>query len=223
MKTDAEEWKRSDQEAASTLLKKQGDDFEEQKRGIDIEHKSRAETFETWRAEAQLKVTDLETLYREKLRLEKPAAYWKELEAKYVRQGKWGVFSTALLAGAIAGCVGYLVYKPPEILKSDQFTLGGFKGAILIASAISALLYLTNLLVKIATSSFHLARDARERYQLTHVYLALKQEGAMDDKEREIILSALFSRSDTGLLKGDSGPTFPPTPLGSILEHFGKK
>jgi hypothetical protein len=54
------------------------------------------------------------------------------------------------------------------------------------------------------------------------VYLALIKEGAIEPKDREIILSALFSRSDTGLLKGDSAPTLP-MPLGSILENLKGK
>ena len=38
---------------------------------------------------------------------------------------------------------------------------------------------------------------------------ALLKDGAVSDKERELVLSALFSRSDTGLLKGDSSPEMP--------------
>ncbi len=59
-------------------------------------------------------------------------------------------------------------------------------------------------------SSFHLQRDAEEREQLTHVYLALTHEkDELDVEARNIILQALFSRADTGLLGGDSGPTMP--------------
>jgi len=51
-------------------------------------------------------------------------------------------------------------------------TPNSFKAALLAAAAVSGMLYLINLGVKVSTSSFHLARDARERFQLTHVYLA---------------------------------------------------
>ena len=63
--------------------------------------------------------------------------------------------------------------------------------------------------MKLATSSYHLARGARERYQLTYIFLALIKENAMEQKDREIVLTALFSRSDTGLLKHDASPSFP--------------
>ena len=52
-----------------------------------------------------------------------------------------------------------------------------------------------------------MARDAKERNKLTYFYLALIEKNAVTEKERAIILNSLFSRSDTGLLKGESGPS----------------
>jgi hypothetical protein len=59
-------------------------------------------------------------------------------------------------------------------------------------------------------SSLHLSRDAKEREQLTYFYLALIQENAVTDAERELVLRSLFSRSNTGLVKGDDAPEIPP-------------
>jgi len=39
--------------------------------------------------------------------------------------------------------------------------------------------------------------------------LSLANETNVDDESRKIVLQALFSRSDTGLLANDSGPTMP--------------
>ena len=39
--------------------------------------------------------------------------------------------------------------------------------------------------------------------------------------DREIILQSLFSRADTGLLKGDSSPTMPDGLLGQIVKNIG--
>jgi hypothetical protein len=72
------------------------------------------------------------------------------------------------------------------------------------------------LLAKLTFSSFHLSRDAEEREQLTHFYLALKKDTAIEPEERQLILQSLFSRADTGLLKDDSSPTMPT----SIIEKF---
>jgi len=183
---------------------------------------SQTEAFGRAMSEFKARSEELETLYRTKLRLDEPAAYWKSLEKAYITQGRWWIGGTAGAILVLAGWVSYLLYRPPAIITSDKFTLGGFKAAIFIAAVISGFLYLTNLGARVATSSYHLARDARERLNLTHVFLALIKDNAIESKEREIIFSALFSRSDTGLLKHDSGPTIP-TPLGSILEHVKPK
>ena len=66
-------------------------------------------------------------------------------------------------------------------------------------------------------SSYHLARDAKEREQLTYFYLSLINEKAVTDSERELVITSLFSRSDTGLLKGDSSPEIPTINLGDII------
>jgi hypothetical protein len=107
-------------------------------------------------------------------------------------------------------------------LTSNTFTLGGLRGTILVAAGVSAFLYLMNLFVKLATSSYHLARDARERYQLTYVFLALEKDGSVTPKDREVILTALFSRADTGLLKNDSSPSMP-TPWSAIIQGIKEK
>lgn len=58
-------------------------------------------------------------------------------------------------------------------------------------------------------SATHLQRDAEERAQLTYFYLALIKDGAIDEKSRDIVIQSLFSRTETGLLGGDSSPTMP--------------
>lgn len=59
-------------------------------------------------------------------------------------------------------------------------------------------------------SSFHLQNDAKEREQLTYVYLALTNDSnAVTEESRNIVLQALFSRADYGLLGRDSSPVMP--------------
>lgn len=80
------------------------------------------------------------------------------------------------------------------------------------------MIFLINLFAKYATSAFHLARDARERYQLTHVYLALRNDKAVEDEDRHIILAALFSRADTGLLRHEGSPALPTAAIAEIFK-----
>ena len=190
IKADADLWKASTQKQAADLVTKNGENF-----------KGQLDAFNASVAGWEKKIRDLETTYTEKIRLEKPAKYWADLEDRYIKQGRWWIGGSVSIVLALAIWVGVIVYPPPGMLTLEQFTFGGLKGAVLIGVSISAFLYLMSLFVKVATSSYHLARDARERHQLTHVFLALISEKAIEAKDREDVLSALFSRSDTGLLK----------------------
>jgi hypothetical protein len=210
-----EQWKAATQTQLAALLTEHKELFER-------EHQEQTSKFQQEQADQSKRMKELEALYLEKLRLNEPAKYWGELQVEYQRQGLWWIGAAIAIAMLGIGWLTHFVYKPPEIWNSASFTLSGVKGALLIGAAISAILYILNLVIKIATSSYHLSRDARERQQLTHVFLALIKDNAIEPKDREIVLSALFSRSDTGLLKGDAAPAFPPLPLGSILDG-GKK
>lgn len=85
------------------------------------------------------------------------------------------------------------------------------------------MIYLLRIFIKLALSAFHLSRDANERLQLTHQYLALREVGVLEEKHREIIIQSLFSRAETGLLKGDSSPSFPSGLLNQIARSFNGK
>ena len=169
------------------------------------------------------RVTDLEELYQEKLRLEGPAQYWEKLKKEHEEKGslwrRWAVASGTLLIATI----GIFLYSPPGWFLESAKTLSpaSIRGSILMVVVISVFIYFIRLFIKLATSRYHLVHDSEERLQLTHLYLALIQAEAMKPEEREIVLQSLFSRAESGLLKGDGSPAFPG-PFGSILEWFKK-
>jgi len=74
---------------------------------------------------------------------------------------------------------------------------------------IAAFAYLVRVCGRIAFSCFHLMRDAEEKRQLTYLYLSLSKKDRIDESSRDIVLQALFSRSESGLLGMDSSPTLP--------------
>jgi hypothetical protein len=174
-------------------------------------------TFGQTDAAAKTAMGAIEKAYDAQMKLKEPARYWADLEALYNRRGiRW------MRAAAGTGLLFILVmlavlYFPPLLFNETTATLRGFKGAVTLAAGISMFIYIINVFVKLSTSSYHLARDARERYQLTHVFLALIKDHAIDPSDRQLILSSLFSRADTGLLKGDAGPTIP-TPGGTLVD-----
>lgn len=151
-------------------------------------------------------ITNLEKTYDEKLKLESPAKYWKELGEEYNKKGnKWLLIS--IVASLVVIVLLLVTIKiMPNLFSENVHWLDAFKNSAIITIIASVSIYTLRILVKLAMSSFHLARDAKEREQLSYFYLALNEKKAVTDNERAIILNSLFSRSDTGLLKGDSSP-----------------
>ncbi|SHJ12711.1 DUF6161 domain-containing protein [Clostridium magnum] len=171
------------------------------------------------------KLNDLENLYKEKLALAAPADYWKKLSTSYK---KWGGIWTGASIGLsciMVGLLMYILYNLPKVLTetNNKITYDNIRGTIIFALIVSIGVYAINLFVKLALSAYHLSRDAKEREQLTYVYLSLINEKAIETSERSIVLQSIFSRADTGLLKGDSSPTLPDGILSQVLKNIGGK
>ncbi len=160
-------------------------------------------------AESLKKLNDLEKLYKEKLKLQAPAEYWEKLEKAYLKKGIIWVALSVIIAGLTLLVSILLLRELPNLFTENPQWIEVFKNSAIFTVALSICIYILRLFVKLATSSFHLSRDAKERNNLSYFYLALKQDGSVSDKERIIVLNSLFSRADTGLLKGDSSPTMP--------------
>ena len=165
---------------------------------------------------------NLEKLYEEKLTLKAPAQYWKQMEEEYEKEAKKWLNFSLITAAVVFICLMIVLANLSKLITEDSSWTEIFKNSAIATVSISVGVYILRLFVKLATSSYHLSRDAKERNKLSYFYLALKENGAVTDKERAIILNALFSRADTGLLKGDSSPTMP-TNVTDIIEKLGQK
>lgn len=157
------------------------------------------------------RIKELESLYSEKLMLEKPADYWNtraselKLEAK-----KWLKWLVGSIGMGVAILLTVLILISTDTLKELFSSVGiAIKWSIVFITLISFLAFAIKTFTKLTFSAYHLARDAEERKQLVFVYLALKQENAVESNERVLILQSIFSRADSGLLKEDSSPTMP--------------
>lgn len=164
-------------------------------------------------------VDELEKTYEEKLRLDKPAVYWNKAARKYgIQGGLWG------LAVVVLVVVGLVYFKEFFVTwlqgREIGVELDTIQGVILFGSIAAVYAFLMRVLSRLTFSSFHLMRDAEEREQLTYLYLSLSHETEVDKASREIILQALFSRTETGLLAQEHGPTMPGT--GEALKAFAK-
>lgn len=172
--------------------------------------------FDDFYAESAKKILDKENLYREKLKLEEPAKYWKNRAEELKKEGnKWSKYLfIAVSMGATS--LFFLLWLIPDgmFLKLFKGEASAIKWTIVYITFISFIAYSIKILAKLTFSTYHLSRDSEEREQLSYFYLALKKDSEISDEERQLILQSLFSRSDTGLLKEDSSPTMPS----SIIE-----
>lgn len=191
---------------------------EEKNKTFEDWFKNTGEEFDNFYTTAQDSVRINEELYREKLRLEAPADYWKKRAIQLKTEGdkylNWLIkisVTAAILLFVLLMSLGTEYF---EVAFNDK--IKGIKWSIILVTIVSLLAFSIKILSKLTFSSYHLSRDAEEREQLTHFYLALKKDTAIEPEERQLILQSLFSRADTGLLKDDSSPTMPT----SIIEKF---
>ena len=168
---------------------------------------------------ASEKLTTLEKQYQENLKLKVPAQYWREMESEYIKKGRfWLIISGIISIITIALLIGILLLAPDVFSKENNW-FETIKNSAIVTVMTSICIYILRTTIKMAMSSFHLSRDAKEREKLSVFYLSLIEDDAVTDKERAIILNALFSRSDTGLLKCDSSPTMTNN-VSDLVEVF---
>jgi len=188
------------------------DDFKKEKEKSYKEWFQNTSTeFASFREASNSKVTELENLYKEKLKLEAPAKYWNDRATLLRREGKnWLMWLITSIAVAVFVLLLVLLLTENGTLdKIFQNTGTAIKWSVILITLISFLAFAIRIFSKLTFSAFHLVRDAEEREQLTYVYLALQKEKGIDETERHLIMQSLFSRADSGLLKDDSGPTMP--------------
>ena len=162
---------------------------------------------------ADERIAALEVAYSKKLQLEGPAVYWQELAQSYLHRGWLLLFITFLLGITMITILSNILLDIDAIplFNQTELSLKTIRGSLILIVMTSIAGYLIHLFTKLSISSFHLSRDYRERFQLTNVFLALLRDGDVkcDDQVKQIVMQALFSRSDTGLLKGEHSFKMP--------------
>lgn len=229
LRNDFEKYIEKSETQLNSFLKNSENTYKEYIRIIDQLQKDKEEKFDNWFNQflqknettamfSEKSLTNLTETYEELLRLKAPAEYWNTRAADLKKQGwkslKWLI---VLVSIGVVLLFTLLIILPGDLLeKIFQDTGTAIKWSIIFVTFISFLAYGIRLLAKVSFSAFHLARDAEEREQLTYLYLSLKNDGNVEDSDRQLVLQSLFSRADTGLLKDDSAPTMPG--VGGLLE-----
>lgn len=168
--------------------------------------------------EAQNHINKLTETYQEHLRLDGPVEHWDKRKKHYNFWGKIWLGISSILILAFAASLYLILVSPPELFEIHLFAGDpvGIKWTLLFITFLSLGAFLIRNFTKMAFSAFHLARDAEERAQLTHVYLALSKDTEVEKEEKKIAFQSIFGRAETGLIGGDSSPTLP----GQLFERI---
>lgn len=215
------------------LVESQKERFDLLNESIGEEKGKRTTDFDAWYEKAKNSVgklfddtnkqaEDLVKSFKEQTRLKEPAKYWADRGKELNKEGWLAIKWLAGMVGFACVTLYALLWLTPEgmLLSFIRGEASAIKWSIIYVTFISFLAVGIRSLNKVAFSSFHLARDAQERHQLTHVYLALiaDKDVDMSEDDRQLILQSLFSRSETGLLRQDSSPSMPS----NVVEKFIK-
>jgi hypothetical protein len=172
-------------------------------------------------SEFKTKAENVTKTYVEDMRLKGPAKYWADRANDCKVQGDYWANTLGVTICVALSVFIWLMYSWLHAF-STKINLNTLEGAVIFATILSVFAFAIKTLSKLTFSAYHLQRDAEEREQLTHLYLALSNENKVDAESRNIVLQALFSRSDSGLLAGDHSPTMPISSLQDVIKAAGR-
>lgn len=104
-----------------------------------------------------------------------------------------------------------------ENSKSFDFDYSQLAWYIWMIFASSSVFWIIRITVKIALSNLHLSEDAYERVVMIQTYLSFVNEGQIEEKDKNLILSSLFRSSNIGIIKDESSVT-----VADIITAFKK-
>ena len=167
---------------------------------------------------------NLEETYEEKLKIEKPAEFMLKQAEKYRNSFIiWSIF-VILLAIGLIGLLA-LVINPQITFEDKLITVNVLSkdmpvySSVILLAMISLVVYVLRIFIKMAISSKHLMEEYKQKYSLTYFYLSLVNNGNIEDEQsRNIILTSLFTKADTGLIKNDGSNEFDKTILSLLTK-----
>lgn len=183
------------------------------------------EEYKDFMSNSKKKLSNLEKTYSEKLKVEEPSKFMLEKSNEYKKKAIHWAIAIVVVSVILLVLLGFILSPKIEFGKKI-ITVNLFStempvySSIIILSMICLIIYIIRLFVKIMMSSKHLSEEYRQKYVLTYFYLSLVNSGNIDEKLGNIILSLLFTKADTGLIKSDSSNDYES--LTKTLTSVGK-
>lgn len=193
----------SSSRAQLTAAQKDLGEADQEFRSLFFELKEKMEVFQakldSWKADQQREIDDLKKRYRENLALEEPKRVWDAAAKDYAAKTKcWAIGTVALIAVSL-----FVSGKSIASINAGKFPeLPWLSPSFIVIALITFLVYVIRVFIKVTLSNSHLAAAYRQKAMMTYFYLALmEKENGVKDPERTLVLNALFSPVDTGLVK----------------------
>ena len=155
-----------------------------------------------WEAEKHESLNVLEETYRNKLQLEAPENLWNDRSKKYRKRANCWTIRLCVVAIILLFVINWFVNSLHEFPKGITEKVPFLSQQVLFIGVISFFVYIIRVIVKIVMSNHHIAMEYEQKAALTRFYQALTYKGIeVDNNEKLIIMGALFSKVDTGLVK----------------------
>lgn len=183
--------------------------FNEWKKLIEEEKSNIVDDYNKFLVECNTRIENLENLYNKKLKVEKPAKFMEEKSKKYFWSSVGWAISTVILAIVLISILGVVVSPKIDVGKKIiEISLFNKQipvyESIILLSIVCLIIYILRIFIKLTISSKHLSEEYKQKYILTYFYLSLISDGKIDPNLSNAILSTLFTKADTGLIKNDN-------------------
>lgn len=163
------------------------------------------------------KMEDTEKFYDSELAVKKAVDYWaKKAQTHKFYSLIFGAASVILMLATLCSIINFGKYiiglniDEPNGIGEKLLTQSGALQIWVYAFFIGALtiiVWIIRLLVKVFLSNLHLLSDAKERETMIMTYLAFeREEQVLEKDDKNLILPSIFRVSSNGIIKEDSSP-----------------
>ena len=158
--------------------------------------------------------------FQNEMALKAPVTYWSRKAIAHRILAVVPVLFTGLLGYGL-----YALYPLLEIKKVQEKLLPadphGYGNLLVVGVGFTLIIWILRILVRLFLSQLHLATEASEKKVTVLTFLALLGEKAIDTKDKELVLAAIFRPSSTGIVKEDGGPATFWEMIGKIVGGKG--
>jgi hypothetical protein len=157
---------------------------------------------------------NIEKAFKEGMKLRAPVEYWQDKYYSHNSAAKlWGPIAISLIILLLF----FLSAKLSEFFKEPPTGTTHYWKFIAFMAIAALGIWVCRIFVRMFLSNLHMANDAKERSVMIETYLSLIEDGKIDEeKDRQLILQAIFRPGTTGIVKDDG----VPHPVLSLLSRL---